>query len=662
MDDWRMLHQLSVQLLNSDSTSSKLQRILAALIGFHKTFKATISLLDPATQLMTVRASIGIDEAEVREFSGIPPGQGLCGAGFARGRRTVIDNFQTDDTCGDFSAWAVRHGIAAGYATPLFDAMGKSLGVITVYFATPYVPEQREIELTEICAGTIASILEREAIETRLRAEKDRRDDVLSGMGEALCIVDHDFIVLEMNAAALRINKRTAEEMIGRSHWELWPETMHSPLGHAYRRAMQERIPARLENVWTDPEGTTAWFELTAVPITEGLALYFRDITERKLADQAIADAGKRYKVLSETVSDLVWHADSFGKPIDDTQSWRRYTGNYSAELRWIDSVHPDDCSMVQNAWRQYLEEGRPAEHVFRVRRADGQYRYLLSRAVPLKDASGAVREWIGTCSDITDDIMHQETMRLADERKNQFLAILSHELRNPLAATGMAAKLIGSPNATIGRAVHLSEVIQRQVGHMSRLVEDLIDVSRVSEGLIILQKEPVDIVAIAKEATEQIRPMVSAKNHTLTLDLPVSPCILTGDRTRLVQVLTNLLSNAARYTPANGIIRLQIAAAFDAITIRVIDNGIGIDAESISSLFDFYTQAERSSDRKNGGLGLGLALVKSLVDLHRGTIDVISDGEGLGSTFQLTLPRQPDGSLLGAALATRNEHTNGKP
>lgn len=644
MDDWKMLHQLSVQLLNADSTSSKLQRVMAAVVRFHNTSRATISLLDPATQLMTVRASIGIDETEVTAFSGVPLGQGLCGTGFAHGRRTVIDDFQTNHACGDFRTWAVRHGIAAGYATPLFDAMGKSLGVITVYFDTPYSPEQREIELTDICAGTIASILEREGIEAKLRAERDRRDDVLSGMGEGLCIVDHDFIVLEMNAAAIRINKRPAEEMIGRSHWELWPDTTHSPVGYAYRRAMQERAPARLENSWTDPDGMTAWYELTAVPINEGLALYFRDITERKRAEQAVVDAGERYKVLSETVSDLVWHADSNGKPIEDMQSWRRYTGNYSAELRWIDSVHPDDCLMVQKAWKQYLEEARPAEQAFRVRRADGQYRYLLSRAVPLKDDSGSVREWIGTCSDITDEIMYQETLRLADERKNQFLAILSHELRNPLAATGMAAKLINSPNAATERAVHLSEVILRQVGHMSRLVEDLIDVSRVSEGLIVLQKEPVDIVAIANEAAEQIRPMISAKNHILTLDLPFSPCMMTGDRTRLVQVLTNLLSNAARYTPAGGIIRLHVAAAFDAITIRVIDNGIGINAESIPSLFDFYTQAERSSDRKNGGLGLGLALVKSLIELHHGTINVMSDGEGLGSTFQVTLPRRPHG------------------
>lgn len=640
LDDWKILHQLSVHLLNSEDTTRKLERVLEAINHFHGTTKALISLLDSSRARLFVRASTGLSATVVEDLSQIELGQGCCGMAFAQGRRVVVADFDTDSLFEKFRDWTQQHGIGAGYSTPMFTTAGDVLGVLTVYFDAPHIPAQHEVELTEICAGTVAAILERDSIEDQLRRERDRRDQVLRGMAEGLCVVDHDFRVLEMNATAVHINRRPVEDMIGKSHWELWPDTVDSPVGREYRRAMRERVPVQLENMWTDPEGRTGWFELSAQPIDEGLALYFRDITQRKLAQQEIEESAQRYRMLSETVSDLVWRADASGKPIGDTTSWRRYTDDWSDELRWINSVHPEDCARVQDTWKRYLAEGMPAIDSYRVRRKDGQYRHFESRAVPLRDQNGHVFEWIGTCTDTTDKIMQAEEMRLANERKDRFLAVLSHELRNPLAATSMAARLIESQATTSARAVQLGEVIQRQVGHMSRLVEDLVDMSRVTMGLVLLNKQMVDIGRIAHEAVEQIRPMMVAKRHTLTLDLPLIPCQTFGDKTRLVQVLSNLLSNAARYTPGDGNISLRVVPEHDKILVEVTDNGIGIPSDAIGSIFDFYTQAERSTDRKGGGLGLGLALVKSLVEAHGGTVRVSSDGDGMGSIFSLTLPR----------------------
>jgi PAS domain S-box-containing protein len=640
VDDWKILHQLSVRLLDSHTTTRKLECVLEAVARVHNASMAILSVPDPDRRTLVARASIGMSEAIVKDLSRIGIGPDGRSTAFAEEHQVIGEDLQSNSTVGQPCARPEQHGIGNSYSTSIFNTSGEVLAVLTVYFDTPHQPLQREIELDEICGGMAAAILEREVIESQLRQERDRRNQMLSGMAEGLCVVDHQFRVLEMNAAALRISKRPLEEMLGKSHWELWPETTDSPLGHAYRRAMRERVTVRLENRWTDPQGQTGWFELTAQPIDAGLALYFRDITESRQAQQEVEDSAQRYRILSETVSDLVWRANANGEPIGDTTSWRRYTDDWSPDLRWIHSVHPDDCERVQNAWKRYLEVGEPAVERYRVRRKDGQYRHLESRAVPLKDSDGVVMEWIGTCTDVTDSIMHAEEMRLTNERKDRFLAVLSHELRNPLAATGMAAKLIESPRTTSKRAVELSEVILRQVGHMSRLVEDLIDVSRVTMGLVVLDKQIVDICGIAHDAVEQIRPMIAARKHTLVIDLPVSRCETMGDRTRLVQVLSNLLSNAARYTPDEGNIGLCITCDYDTITASVSDDGIGIPAEALPDLFDFYTQAERSTDRKNGGLGLGLALVKSLVDAHGGRIRISSDGEGMGTVCSYTLPR----------------------
>jgi signal transduction histidine kinase len=226
-----------------------------------------------------------------------------------------------------------------------------------------------------------------------------------------------------------------------------------------------------------------------------------------------------------------------------------------------------------------------------------------------------------------------------ADRRKDEFLAILGHELRTPLSATSMAASMLETQTIEQERVAQLGRVIMRQVGHMNRLVEDLLDVSRISRGLVVLQKAPVDMRNAVQSAIEQVGPFIKTKAHSLSTSLPEYPCWVSGDETRLVQVVSNLLSNAARYTPDGGVISVVVSADQNKIVLQVTDNGMGIDQSLMPHLFDLYVQAERSSDRKNGGLGLGLALVKSIVELHGGVVSASSGGVGLGSIFAVHLP-----------------------
>lgn len=229
--------------------------------------------------------------------------------------------------------------------------------------------------------------------------------------------------------------------------------------------------------------------------------------------------------------------------------------------------------------------------------------------------------------------------LQRADRSKDEFLAILSHELRGPLSAAGMAAQLLQSQTIGLERATQMGELISRQVVHMSKLVEDLLDVSRVSRGLVQIDMGPVELHEVVSAAVEQVSASANLKRHRIEQDLGRARLLVMGDRTRLVQVLSNLLTNAIRYTEQGGLIVIRMATEGHMALLSVKDNGSGIGPELMPRLFDLYVQAERSSDRTGGGLGLGLALVKNLVEAHEGTVAAASDGEGQGSVFTVRLP-----------------------
>jgi signal transduction histidine kinase/ActR/RegA family two-component response regulator len=233
-----------------------------------------------------------------------------------------------------------------------------------------------------------------------------------------------------------------------------------------------------------------------------------------------------------------------------------------------------------------------------------------------------------------------ERELRAADQRKDEFLAMLAHELRNPLAPISTGAhllKLLHSDNAQITQTC---SIIVRQVDHMTSLVDDLLDVSRVTRGLVTLSTQVLDMKRVIDDAAEQIRPLITARRHRVVIELPPGAAHVKGDHKRLVQVVANLLGNATKYTPEGGTIDLRLEADGAEWVLNVSDDGIGMDPGLVERVFDLFTQAERTPDRSQGGLGLGLALVKSLVELHGGTVSAYSPGLGKGSTFTVRLPR----------------------
>jgi signal transduction histidine kinase/CheY-like chemotaxis protein len=249
---------------------------------------------------------------------------------------------------------------------------------------------------------------------------------------------------------------------------------------------------------------------------------------------------------------------------------------------------------------------------------------------------------------------LRQYEVRTADRRKDEFLAMLGHELRNPLAPISVAAKLLELAPSNPDRVKMASSVIARQVTHMTSLIDDLLDVARVTRGLITLNKEQLDIRDIITEAVEQASPLIIERGHHLALQLPPESALVLGDRKRLIQVVANLLSNASKYTAENGNIVLGLQVRADTIVLDISDDGIGISPEMVTQVFDLFAQAERTPDRSLGGLGLGLALVKSLVSSHGGSVHANSKGLGEGSTFTIHLPRLASQSgVLAPAAST---------
>jgi PAS domain S-box-containing protein len=234
-------------------------------------------------------------------------------------------------------------------------------------------------------------------------------------------------------------------------------------------------------------------------------------------------------------------------------------------------------------------------------------------------------------------------SLKEQDRRKDEFLAMLAHELRNPLAPISAAADLLKFGRADEARVARASEVIGRQVRHMSSLVDDLLDVSRVTRGLIQLERVRVEVGAIVASAVEQARPLLEAREHVFEIEQEPGGAAVIGDANRLVQVLVNLLNNAAKYTPRGGRIALSVVRAGGKVHIAVRDNGIGIDTRLLPEVFDLFTQAERTPDRAQGGLGIGLALVRNIVDLHGGTVAADSQGAGKGAVFTISLATAPD-------------------
>jgi PAS domain S-box-containing protein len=364
---------------------------------------------------------------------------------------------------------------------------------------------------------------------------------------------------------------------------------------------------------------------------------------ERARAESALRESDRRFRLMADAAPVLIWIADTSKACIWFNRSWLEFTGRtMDQELGsgWMQGVHPADVERYLATYTASFDGREAFSMDYRLRRRDGEHRWIVNQGVPLFEGpGGAFSGYIGSCIDITDRKRAEDSLREADRRKDEFLATLAHELRNPLAPIRQAVRIARSPQVTEAQLRWSHDVIERQATHMSLLLGDLLDAARITEGKLELRKENVELAAIIDTAIETARPLLDARRQRLHITMPTWPVALHVDALRLAQVVANLLTNASKYSNPDESVALSASLENEGIVVRVRDSGIGIESSMLARVFDMFSQATSALDRSEGGLGIGLAIVKGIVELHGGSVEAHSAGSGKGSEFIVRLP-----------------------
>jgi PAS domain S-box-containing protein len=515
--------------------------------------------------------------------------------------------------------------------------------------------------------------------ETReLAAERERLRITLASIGDAVISTDAEGRVAYLNGVAESLTGWTQAAALGRPLPEIFHivnEKTGQPAENPALRALQEGVVVGLANhtVLIARDGTERPIDDSAAPMMDdagvpvGTVLVFRDVTERRQAEEAQA----RLAAIVESSQDVIISKSLQGIIHTWNAAAERLFG-YTAEEaigRSITLIIPPDRLHEETEILSRISRGERVEHYETVRQAkDGRLIDLSLMISPVRDTEGEIIGASKIARDITERKLADEALRNAmealqeaDRRKDEFLAVLSHELRNPLAPlrNGLQVMRLAAGDAAL--VANTRDMMERQLSHMVRIIDDLLDVSRIRSNKMELRRSRVSLADVVSSAVETARPVLEAAGHELTVALPPEPILLDADLTRLAQVFGNLLHNSAKYTEPGGRIWLTATREGGEVSVAVRDTGIGIPAHALPAVFDLFSQVDRSMERSGGGLGIGLALAKGLVEMHGGSIAAASPGgQGQGSTFTVRLPVVPSRAEQAPAAAPAERASSG--
>lgn len=582
-------------------------------------------------------------------------GEGLPGRAWASGHAEWIRDVGGDPNF-PRSTVAMSDGLHSAFACPVMAPGGKMLGVMEFFSQQMRDPDAELLETMATIAGQIGQFAERRLAEKTMRESEERFRALMDQAPFSMQILAPDGLTLRVNRAWSDLWGVTLDQISGYNIFED-PQLDAKGVLPLIKRAFAGETVV-IPEVAYDPNDTIPgitshaepmrWVSAVAYPLKdEGgvvreIVIVHEDVSARRQAEIGQRQSEEKFRFLAETIPQLAWMADPSGHIFWYNRRWYEYTGtDFDAMQGWgWQSVHdPEVLPDVLVRWRQSLAGGEPFDMVFPIRSAAGEFRPFLTRVNPLRDEQGRILYWFGTNTDITDFKRMEEALRDADRRKDEFLATLAHELRNPLAPIRYSLQILKIPQLDPAQAERTREMMERQVHHLVRLVDDLLDVSRVVSGKIELRREPVELSAVIARAVEIAQPLIERQDHELTISVSDQSLLVHGDPVRLAQVVGNLLTNAGKYTEPHGHIWLTARREGNDAVLAVRDDGLGLAPDVLPRVFDLFVQGDHSAARSQGGLGIGLTLVKNLVELHGGTVHASSAGLGRGSEFVIRLP-----------------------
>ncbi|MBN3942613.1 ATP-binding protein [Nostoc sp. NMS9] len=524
------------------------------------------------------------------------------------------------------------------------------------YLIKPF--SAREL-LARVEAALKMARLRQEAMEReqglRIEAEvaKAHLETVIAGIQDQFFVLDREWRYTFVNDRVADVVGIPKEELLGKIVWEVFPDMVQSEFDTQVHRAIVQNTVVQFEYFYAPWQ---RWFENRIYPFVEGVSIFVTDISDRKQAEKALRESEEKFRNMADNAPFMVWVTDANSHCTYLSQSWYDFTGQteeIGLGFGWLNAVHPEDSNYAKNI---FLEANRSCSAFrleYRLRRKDGKYRSCIDAANPWFGMDGQFKGYIGSVIDITErKVAEAERDRLleleqaarteaekANRIKDEFLAVLSHELRSPLNPILGWARLLQTREFDTAGLKKAIATIERNAQLQAQLIEDLLDVSRILQGKLNLKMLPVNLVLVIEGGLETVRLAAEAKNIQIQTMLDASFGQVLGDSGRLQQVIWNLLSNAVKFTPEGGKIDIQLERLDAQAQITVSDTGKGISPDFLPYVFEYFRQADGTTTRKFGGLGLGLAIVRHLIELHGGTIWAESLGEGQGAIFRVRLP-----------------------
>lgn len=507
-------------------------------------------------------------------------------------------------------------------------------------------------------SGINLDISERKQAEEKLRRNEQHLRRVLDSLYSFIGVLSPEGILLEANLTALQAANLQPEDVLGKpfaeAYWWSYSTESQARLNAAIERTKTgEAVRYDVEVRLSEENYIIIDFALVPLFDAQGEIEYIIpsgiDISDREKSKQALQQSEYELRLITEIIPQQIWTATPEGEIDYINQRWQEYTGVTLEQIQadgWATVVHPDDLARVRKTWNRAIESGKKYNIEARLRGIGGKYNWFLARARPLRNERGDIIKWYGTNTNINrikelEERLRQQTEDLiqANQLKDEFLAIVSHELRTPLNPILGWSQLLATGRLDAEKTAKGIEIIGRNARLQAQLIEDLLDVSRILRGKLNLDKNPLNLESIIRSALTTVNLAAEAKSIQIETIYESNTLQVLGDAGRLQQVVWNLVSNAIKFTPEGGRITIKLECVDSYAQIQVKDTGQGIKPEFLPYVFDRFSQAQSDSTRQYGGLGLGLAIVRHLTELHGGTVAVSSPGEGQGATFSVKLP-----------------------